>query len=369
MKITDVRAIHVAIPLEKAYGYSTGKLLAREYVLVVVETDAGVTGAGYTFAISHGAGIKYLIEHNLVASLMGEDPLAHEMLWERMFKRNYFDFGRNGALMRAISAVDIALWDVKCKVANLPLCKLLGGYRTSIPAYASGGGYYEGDTTGLLAKEMGACAVEGFKAVKMKIGKGSAADDLDRVRATREAIGPGVELIVDAVNAWSDAKYAVKVARMIEEYDIRWLEEPVMPDNVEMLAEIARSTDIPIAGCEFEAGRWAYRDFVAHKAFDILMPDVNTVGGISEWLKIAGMAACYEVPVSPHRASEIHAQLAGATAGVFIIEYQAPSQTGTVVFDRILRESLVCRDGVVEIPQTPGVGTVFDWKAVAKYEV
>jgi D-arabinonate dehydratase len=216
---------------------------------------------------------------------------------------------------------------------------------------------------------MGACAAEGFKAVKMKIGKGRAEEDRDRVRATREAIGPGVELMVDAVNAWSDAKYAIRVARMIEEYDVRWLEEPVMPDNVEMLAQIARATDIPIAGCEFEAGRWAYRNFVEHKAFDILMPDVNTVGGISEWLKIAGMAACHEVPVSPHRASEIHAQLAGATVGVFIIEYQAPSQCGTVVFDRILREPLSCRDGVVEISQTPGVGTVFDWDAVAKYEV
>ena len=121
------------------------------------------------------------------------------------------------------------------------------------------------------------------------------------MRATREAIGPGVELMGDAVNAWSDAKYAIRVARMIEEYEIRWLEEPVMPDNVEMLAQIARATDIPIAGCEFEAGRWAYRNFVAQKAFDVLMPDVNTVGGISEWLKIAGMAACFEVPLSPHR--------------------------------------------------------------------
>lgn len=369
MKITNVKVTHVAIPLEKSYGYATGKLLAREYVLVQVETDAGVVGEGYTFCIVEGSGIKYLIERYLAPLVAGADPLAHEMLWEKMFRANYFDFGRNGALMRGISAIDIALWDVKCKVANLPLSRLLGTCRTRIPAYASGGGYYEGDSTRLLAEEMAGCVEAGFKAVKMKIGRGAPAEDLERVKAVREAIGPDTELMVDAVNGWKDAKHAIKVARMIEPYDIRWFEEPVMPDNIPALAEIAAAIDIPVAGCEFEAGRWAYRNFVLHKAFDILMPDVNCVGGISEWLKIAGMAACFEVPVSPHRGSEIHAQLAGATQGVFIIEYQAPVQSSTVVFDRILREPLVCRDGIVEIPQTPGVGMAFDWKAVERYRV
>ena len=369
MKITDVQTIHVAIPMEKAYGYSKGKLQQREYILIRIETDAGILGAGYTFSLDKGGGIKYLIDHNLRPLLLGADPLFHELHWNRMFQANYFDFGRNGAIIRAISAVDLALWDIKCKLAKLPLCQLLGGYRTHIPAYASGGAYYEGNGLKLVAEEMAACVEAGFKAVKMKIGRGSAQDDRARVKAVRQAIGSEVELIVDAVNGWRDPKHAIKVAHLIEEYDIRWLEEPLMPDNIQGLAQIAAAIDIPVAGSEFEAGRWAYRNFLVHKAFDILMPDVNTVGGISEWLKIAGMAAGFDVPISPHRASEVHAQLAGATPNVFMIEYQAPVQAGVVVFDKILRESLRCKDGMIEIPQTPGVGLDFDWEAVESYRV
>jgi D-arabinonate dehydratase len=133
--------------------------------------------------------------------------------------------------------------------------------------------------------------------------------------------------------------------------------------------EIRAATEIPVAGSEFESGRWAYRNFLINNAFDIIQPDVTTVGGISEWLKIAGMAACFEIPIVPHRAAEIHTQLAGATPNVLMIEHHAPWQGRMVVFDKILKEKLACKEGVIEVSETVGIGLVIDWDAVENFRV
>jgi D-arabinonate dehydratase len=368
MKITGVKTVYVEIPLEKPFTFATGSLKHRQYVIVAIETDAGIVGEGYTFALYNGAVIRCQIERRLKDVLLGEDPLFHERLWEEMFRANYYD-GRHGTLMRAISAVDIALWDIKCKAANLPLHKLLGASRTRIPAYASAGGYHEKNELRILAEESAACVEDGFRAIKVRVGKRSAENDRERVAATRAAIGDGVELMVDAVNVWKTAKEAIKVARLIEEYEIRFFEEPVPGDNWPALVDIKAGIDIPLAAGETGSGRWAYRDLLVNDAVDIIQPDVTAVGGISEWLKIAGLAACFDTPLAPHRASEVHAQLAAATPHAEILEYHAPSQKGLVVFDRILKEPLTFREGLVEVPDTVGAGVAFDWEAVARYAV
>jgi D-arabinonate dehydratase len=368
MKIDNVRAIHLSIPLDFPMGFARGHITHREYVIAAIDTDEGITGVGYAFALLKAKGIRTLMEENLAPLILGEDPLQHEMLWERMYQANYYD-GGGGAIMRGISAIDIALWDIRCKAAGLPLYRMLGGARTAIPAYASGGGYYEGKGLSHLAEEMAGCVQSGFRAVKIRVGRRSAQDDRERVRVVREAIGGDVALMVDAVNAWRNAKEAIEVARRIEEYDVRFIEEPVMPNNNEALAEIRQATDIPVAGGETFSGRWAFRELMVREAVDIVQPDVTMCGGISEWLKIAALASAFNLSLAPHRAAEIHAHLASANAHTTLLEFFAPNQAGLVVFDKVLAEPLTLRDGCLLVPETPGVGVTLDWDAVESYRV
>lgn len=338
-------------------------LRSREVTFAVVETDAGLRGVGYTF--SRAGDVAGAIERNLKGLLLNEDALLTEKLWEKMYYGTSF-LGRKGLLMRAISAVDIALWDLKAQVAELPLYRLLGGYQDAVPAMMAGGFYVEGKNLGELAAEVEGYVKEGFRAIKIVFGAGRFRDDLERLRTVREAVGPEIKLAVDLHWSWASAKQALKPARQMEVYDLDFIEDPFRPDNLAALSEFAAGLSTPVAVGEMESGRWTFLELLTRKAADILRCDATVVGGVSEWLKIAALASAYGVPVLPHYFPEIHVHLAAGTANSLAVEFIAPE---SVNFHAILHEPLQVRNGWVRAPEVPGLGIQWNWQAIDRLRV
>jgi D-arabinonate dehydratase len=370
MKITDVQSAVVSIPLHKPTAFATTVVTAREYVVAWVQTDEGLRGLGFTVGgryAGEGHLIHTAIQHNLKQLIIGENPFAVERLWQRMFQTTLL-MGRRGAVMRAISALDIALWDIIGRVAGQPLYQLLGGYRDEVPAYASGGYYREGKDLDGLAAEMERYMAMGFTSTKMKIGRLDPQEDAERVRVARETLGSQVRLAVDANNAWSDAPSAIRAARLLEKYDIWWLEEPVMPDNLPASVQVAAALDIPVATGEVEATRWGFRELLERRAADILQPDATVAGGITEWMKIAHMAACWDIPVAPHWMANLHVHLAAAVPNGLTVEFFVLEED-VLNFERIVREPLQPVNGMLHVPQRPGHGVELDDQALARYRI
>jgi len=207
----------------------------------------------------------------------------------------------------------------------------------------------------------------GFRAVKMRVGRLSPEKDAMRVKACREAIGPDVKLFLDANNAWDDATSAIRAIRMFEEYEPGWIEEPVMPDALEASAAIAAAVRTPVATGEIEATRWGFQELIHHRAASILQPDAAVCGGVTEWRKIAALAAAHAIPVAPHWFPEIHVHLTAATPNAIWVELFL--DTTIFNFPRLLKSSLEIRDGELVLPKEPGLGIELDEKAVARYSV
>lgn len=370
MKITDVKSAVLSIPLQTPTAFATTLVTAREHVVAWVETDQGVQGLGFTIGgryAGEGHLIHTAIQHNLKHLIIGEKPFAVERLWKRMFETTLL-MGRRGAMMRALSALDIAMWDIMAKVAGQPLYHLLGGYRDQVPAYASGGYYREGKGLDGLAAEMSRYMDMGFTSVKMKIGRLSPRQDAERVRVAREVVGPHVQLAVDANNAWSDAASAIRAARMMEKYDLWWLEEPVMPDNMRASAEIAAALDVPVATGEVEATRWGFRELLDRRAADILQPDATVAGGVTEWMRIAHMAAAWDVPIAPHWMANLHVHLLAAVPNGLTVEFFVLDED-VFNFERMVREPLRPENGLLQVPQRPGHGVELDNQALARFQI
>jgi L-alanine-DL-glutamate epimerase-like enolase superfamily enzyme len=270
--------------------------------------------------------------------------------------------------MRAISAVDIALWDLRGKITGLPLHALLGSYRSgTVPAYASGGYYVPGKTPDDLKKEMQSYKNMGFPAVKIKVGRVSTQEDVERIRACREVLEPKMPLYLDANNAWKDAPTAVAAIHAFEEHGIDWVEEPVFPDDMEASAEIARSVTVPIATGEIEATRWGFQALLDAGAASILQPDAAVCGGITEWRRIAALAAAHNVPVAPHWFADLHVHLVAATPNALSVEYFTDTQV--LNFMRLMKRSLTVKAGELVLPQEPGLGIEWDDEAIAEWSV
>ena len=199
----------------------------------------------------------------------------------------------------------------------------------------------------------------GFRAVKIRVGRLKLRDDVRRVAAVRAAIGDDVDLMVDANQAYRSSAEAIAAGRAFAEQGVRWLEEPLGPEHLAATADVAAALDLPIAGGEVESTRWAFRDIIERKALDILQPDVTVVGGISEWLKVAAVAATWSLPVAPHYFFEVHAHLVAATPSALCVEYFYPD-ADIISFDPLLAEPLVPRSGLLHIGERPGIGLELD---------
>lgn len=348
--------------------YPTNSMENREYTLVRIANTAGVEGFGFCCGGTQAGHLSTIAVRDLLAKyVVGRESDEVEAIWNAMFRASILQ-GRRGSVMRAISAIDIALWDLRAKELGIPLSHLLGTYRReTLPAYASGGVYVDGKGADDLAKEAADYVSMGFKALKVKVGGMSPKEDAIRIKAVREAIGDEVHMLLDANNAWPDAPTAIRAIRLLEPYKPGWIEEPVMPDDMEASAAVAAAVDIPVATGEIEATRWGFQQLIHYKAASILQPDAAVCGGISEWRKIAALCSAHSIPVAPHWFPEIHVHLCAATQNAMWVE--CVPYTSVASFALILKKPVEIKNGEIVVPKEPGVGYELNETAVAKYSV
>jgi L-alanine-DL-glutamate epimerase-like enolase superfamily enzyme len=363
--IKRVEARLVRMPLQVTTSFATRAVNTRDYVLVRVVSEDGV-GLGYTYAGSSAGSIALEAVVALLAPLIvGKSPLMVEGLWERMYGDALLH-GRSGAVMRALSAIDIALWDHNARVAGLPLWQFLGSYTDGfVECYASGGYYREGKSPEHLADELAGYVEQGFKAVKMKVGLLGLEEEERRIATARRRIGPDVRLFLDANNAWRDLFTALPFIRRFEPYRPDWIEEPFSPDDIESHARLVRSTTIPVATGEIEAGRWRFRALLDARATHVLQADALVCGGITEWRRICGIASSYGVPVYPHAWHDIHVHLAASQPNSALAEYFVDQQIVCTqpLFDRELKP----QGGRIALPAEPGLAFEFNDDTLDRY--
>lgn len=356
MKITAIDACLLTVP---ASGQMALEFPTHKMVIAQIATDAGLSGLGYSLVFGGGGAESVLVylETRLKPLLLGEDPLAVGRLWEKMYRGDR-GVRRVGIAGMALSALDIGLWDLAGKAANLPLFKLWGAVSDNIPAYGSGGwgSYAEKD----LVAEAERYAGMGCRYYKMKIHDPDPLVNRKRVETVRKALGPGVRMMVD-VNQKLDVSGNRRQAAMLEDFDLVWYEEPVLADDIAACAEVAGSINIPVATGENNYTRYEFREIIERRAARYLMPDVCRANGFSETLRIGQLAAAHGIAVTPHLVYEISVHVCGALANGYLVElmdWMPPD-----LFEEIPQ----CREGAVRIPDRPGHGMVLQKGALAKY--
>jgi D-arabinonate dehydratase len=367
MKITDVESFAVSIPLDEPVAFATRVVEQRDHAIVYVRTDEGHEGVGYTLGYGGSDVIAQAVESVLAPMVEGEDPRDTARLWSEMFDGTV-QIGRKGVMLRAISCIDTALWDIKAKAADMPLYKLLGGHADEVPAYASGGYYREGKGLEGLRAEMERYVDRGHDVVKMKVGREPVEDEVERVRVAREAIGPNRVLLLDANGKWDNKQEAVRSCRKFAEYDPYFIEEPVMPDSLDLYREVNEALDYAVAGGELEFTRYGFRDLLREEAVEIVQPDISVVGGVTEWMRVADMAAAENIPVAPHYNWDLHIQLVAAIENGLWIEYFY-RDSDVKAFDDVLENPVEPEDGVIELPQRPGHGVELDRDALEEFRI
>ena len=365
-RIQSVSVCVARVALDNVTSFATRTVAARDYCLVKVRSTQGIEGIGFCYAGSTAGDIaKVAVEELLAPKLIGEDSLRVEGLWQDLYQESLLQ-GRAGSVMRGISILDTALWDLNARSAKLPLHLYLGANVTDrVPAYASGGYYLAGKTPKMLGQEMAAYVKAGFKAVKMKVGRLSPKEEEVRIRAAREAIGPDIHLMLDANNAWSDVPTALTYMKRYEPYDPYWIEEPFGPDEIDLHARLAELTPIIVATGEIAYGRWYHKELLDRRGAEIIQTDACVCGGITEWKRIAALAAGYGVTVCPHWFHDVHAPLVAATPNARYVEFFPDDQV--LNFRRLVDNQLKVKDGDLILHQKPGLGFNFDEKAVRQY--
>lgn len=349
MKISSISASVHSVPVQ--FPLLTRPLI-RRLVFVRVDTDEGLTGFGMTGQILPWS-VREFINQEIAPVVVGQDPLMTEKIWHDLFWR-FNPRANSGAVQSGISAVDIALWDVKGKYLNQPVWKLLGGYTATPPAYVTFGVLdYDRDQLVEVARQMVAA---GHDKLKMVVGldKGqNVREDAARVRAVREAIGPDIELMVDANQLFSPVD-ALELCKLIEPYDIRWFEEPVWDNNAGQLAQLRTKTRIPIGAGQNEGHRWRQHELFTRGAVDIAQTNVLWVGGYTEGVRVAHLAQAFDLVLAngagwPHH----NAHLIAAVANGWRVEYHYEMWK---VGDTIFQDPPAPINGRVTLTEEPGLG-------------
>jgi L-alanine-DL-glutamate epimerase-like enolase superfamily enzyme len=346
-------------------------------VVVEVHTDAGITGVG------HGnwatGAIETIVDETLSKLVVGEDPQEREKLWDIMYRAT-IPFGRKGAAIEAISAVDLALWDIAGKEADKPVYELLGGPKTDeIPCYASNLHPVDLDT---LAEEAVDYVEQGFDAMKLRFKHGDEAgrkgmkENEEIVKTVRDAVGHDIKIAGDAYMGWS-VNYAKKMLDRLEKYDMEWVEEPVIPDDIDGYAEVRESTSIPISGGEHEFTRWGHEELLERGAVDILQPDVHRCGGLTELLKIDALASTHDVPVVPHSGTNPHLHFIAASTNAPMAEYfpipewykEQQEEKDSTYADAIYASPPDAEEGTIPLPEGVGLSSELNRDALEHYAV
>jgi L-alanine-DL-glutamate epimerase-like enolase superfamily enzyme len=387
-RITSVTTYGVSYPLEAPMADAVHYIPARAALLVEVACDDGTVGTGESAIYGGSATATEALIHDVLASrVLGADPTRPELLWQRMLWPSH-QLGTGGALPMAIAGLDIAIWDLLGQRAGLPLYRLLGGHSDRVRAYASGGFYFDGKDAAALAEEFKAAAARGYGHGKMKVGRTpetpmnplvhmveprfatvSLADDVERVRAVRQAVGDDFRLMVDANNAWN-VTTALAAGREYERLGVHWFEEPVGTDDRVGSARLAAALDVPVAGYETESQLSGFRDLIAAGAVDVVQPDVIWAGGITGCRRIAALAHAAGLPCVPHVYSTAvsiaaNLQFMASLPNCYLLEFD---QNPNALRTELLTEPVEPDAGaVVAVPDRPGLGIRLDRTTLRRY--
>jgi len=376
MRIENIQTFILRVPLGSERFFSSQCVFPeRNSMLVRIETDSGLVGWGEGGQYGPPEPVASCIDRVIGPQILGRDPRQPRRIWEEVYAASR-DFGRKGPYIEALSAIDIALWDIMGQSVHMPIHRLLGGaFRDSVHAYATGAYYREDDyddqraSLDALAKEVGSYVSQGFKALKIKIGLLTLEADLERVSVIRKAIGSHTALIVDSNHAYNTST-AIRMGRELERYDVKVFEEPVPPEDRDGYRRVRDALDIAIAGGEAEYTRYGFRDLIAGGCVDIAQPDLCVAGGFSEWINIQALGSSFGVWVIPHvwgsgvaLAAALH--VLAATPPFPHTAKPIPLQNEPVIeFDRnrnplrddLLAEPFLLVDGRLKVPQSPGLG-------------
>jgi L-alanine-DL-glutamate epimerase-like enolase superfamily enzyme len=362
MRIEKIESRTVVVPLERPTRISRRALPERHYTFTRVHGADGLVGIGFCLG---GATVTTAVRQLIAPKVVGSSVHENERLWEELYYDTMLQ-GRRGAAIRALSTFDIGLWDLKAKWLELPLAKLLGVYQDPVPSYASGGYYYEDKDPKLeVQEEASGWAEAGFTAMKLKVGGAPLEVDVARLAAFRRAVGDSPKLMLDANNAWYDWRSALKAIREFEGFGIEWIEEPLSPDDVEGHRRLAEKLDVPLATGEIEATRWGFAHLLRERAVDVIQADAAVCGGVTEWRRIAGTAASFDIPVAPHWFADLHVHCVASVPNGRWIEVFPDTRILNVM--KLFRTSLQTRDGYTSIPKAPGLGIDLDDAAVDSF--
>ncbi len=359
VSIENVEVGFYRVPLPVPLSDSThGTMTSFELITARVRDSDGAEGTGYTYTTGHNGGaIAHLLIHEIPEMVIGQDGDRIERLWQKVWWGLHYG-GRGGPSVLAQSALDVALWDLKARRAKLPLWRLLGGYDPAVPCYAGGIDLHL--SVDDLVKEHEQNLAKGFRAIKMKVGRARMSEDVARIKGLRAFLGDGFPLMADANMAWA-ADEAIRRARAFRPFDLVWLEEPIIPDDVAGHARVVREGGVPIATGENLRSLYEFKSLIASGGVSYPEPDVTNCGGITVFMKIAHLAEAYNLPVTSHGAHDVSVHLLASCPNRSFLEIHGFG------LDRYLADPLVLRDGNAIAPERPGHGLTFDWQALAHH--
>jgi len=361
-KVDSAQTIVLSIPLKRpveGHPY-LGRRATSNFLLLQLKTDDGLDGFGlaHTSTIGKARALEALM-HELFPLLIGQSALDHERVYQRAYTF-FTDLGHSGAALQVLAAMDIALWDLKGKALNQSLHQLLGARRERVPCYASGG-LRRHQTIDQLVADASDFVKRGFCGMKLRLGARTFAEDVERVRAVRDAIGPQVALMVDL--NWSlSPPEAIRLGRMLESFDLYWIEDPVPAEDLDGLAKVSRSLDTRVTFGETLDKIGEFRVCLEKQAADCYMADVQKVGGISAWLRIAALLDAWHRPLASHVEPEVQVHLVAAAPNGLTVEYNPNHEV-------LYTEQLVLRDGYLELPKAPGLGCQLNPDVLQTYAV
>lgn len=363
MKIDRLETIHLCFEYDEGFTYAGGTCSARVTTLVLVHTDTGAVGIGSGY--SHPGLMELVLQHQLAPFLQGEDPTQVEALWEKMYRITRW-YGRKGAAMTAVGALDTALWDLRGQAAGQPVWRLLGGQQSTCPAYASALLWNDVDK---LAAEAARHIENGFRRVKMRLGR-SSEYDVAAVQAVRQAIGPDNDMLVDGSMRYND-QTAREMAAQLETHSAFWFEEPFEPENLEAFTSLRRDVQVPLAAGENEFGLQGFQELIRNQAVDIVQPDASRCGGITEVKRVADAAQAAGLRVATHSWSDALAIVANAH-----VISNAPNgitvevdQTGNPLVEQLLNEPLDITDGQLALSDAPGLGVSLNQAVIESHRL
>ncbi|MBV9530468.1 MAG: mandelate racemase/muconate lactonizing enzyme family protein [Bradyrhizobium sp.] len=357
-RISNTQTGLYRIPLSVTLSDSThGEIKAFELITLRVRDVDGAEGVGYTYTVGrNGGAIADILKRDVPELIERRDADDIEALWQRVWWGLHYG-GRGGPVVLALSALDIALWDMKARRAAMPLWRLLGGFDGRVPCYA--GGIDLDLSIDALLQQTDDNQRKGFRAIKMKVGRPDLASDVARVREMRRHLGEGFPLMVDANMKWT-VEEAIRAARALQACDLTWLEEPTIPDDVAGHVRILAAGGVPIAAGENLRTLWEFKNYIAAGAVSYPEPDVTNCGGVTSFMKVARLAEAFNLPVTSHGAHDITVHLLAACPNRSYLEAHGFG------LDRYIEHALVLEEGMALAPIGPGHGVNFNWKDLAQ---